>query len=211
MLIETKNKEIENMRSVMKCKQCALLGIMGMARTIQLIKHIAIHDKFQRMQYFEIFIWGGLKKILYNDRAINNKIEKGIEICNSLIPVLKEYDSSDDFDEQDHLLMQLKYSLIEKWYYFIDVLFYDMNSKDCKVLIQYSTVAGERIYAYLRVWYRVKYHIDTSRRVEAIEENPIYRKELDIIDDDIRFVQEKHNNSEIKQRIREYIKYKFWE
>lgn len=107
--------------------------------------------------------------------------------------------------------MQLKYSLVEEWYYFMDTLFYNMNSKHCRALIWHTTAASERIYAYLRVWYRVKYHVDSSCRVEAIEENPIYRRELDIIDDDIKFVQEKHSNGEIKQRVKEYMKYKFWE
>lgn len=46
----------------MECRQCALLGIMGMAGTTQLVKHIAAHEKFQKMLYFETFIQGGLKK-----------------------------------------------------------------------------------------------------------------------------------------------------
>ena len=52
MLSAKKNQEILNMTLNMKCEQCVLLGLMGMARTTQLGKHIATHRNFEHVSDF---------------------------------------------------------------------------------------------------------------------------------------------------------------
>lgn len=199
------------MISDLECKQCVLLGVMGMARTIQLVKYIASHEGLQRMSYFDTFIQGGMRKALYNDLEVNKKIKKGVRICNSLIPILENEHESDIINEQDYFLMNLDYSLVENWYYFINDLSCDMNDEKCKLLIKYLTVPGETIHAYLRIIYEVKYHMQSIDKDRKAEEHHIFKKELDIIDDDLKFVKKNNNSSDLEQRVNGYMQYRFWE
>ncbi|MDE7415687.1 MAG: hypothetical protein K2N44_05120 [Lachnospiraceae bacterium] len=102
--------------------------------------------------------------------------------------------------------MDTAYRLVERWFYFIDGLSYDFNDNKCKRIARYSTIPGSMIYTYLCVLYHVE-----SLSDKRAEEHPIYKKELNIIDNDMRFVQEDHSNSEIEQRVKGYMEYKFWE
>lgn len=56
MLGAEKKQEILNLTLNMKCEQCVLLGLMGMARTTQLGKHIATHYNFEHASDFSIYI-----------------------------------------------------------------------------------------------------------------------------------------------------------
>ncbi|MDE7415688.1 MAG: hypothetical protein K2N44_05125 [Lachnospiraceae bacterium] len=76
MLISEKCDKIMELIPDMGCKQCVILGIIGMARTIGLVKHISAHKQFKKMSDFDIYIHGGIKKVLYNDLDINKKLRK---------------------------------------------------------------------------------------------------------------------------------------
>jgi len=206
MLGAEKKQKILNLILNMKCEQCVLLGLMGMARTTQLGKHIATHYNFEHASDFSIYIHGGLKKLLYNDMGINKKIDKGICLCNWFIPILNHYDFSDNYNEQDSCLMGLAHSYIERWYYFIEELPGSFRTKNNRQIARYATIPAEFIFTYLCDLYQIE-----DLKDKRAEEHPIFLNEIRIIDDDIKYVQEKHSNIEIKKRVKEYMKYKFWE
>ncbi len=89
--IDSKCKFIQDNFSALECEQCILLGIMGMARTVKLVKYIASHNEFQGIATFDMYIWRGLKK-LYSDFTVNMKISEGEDVCNSLLLTLREED-----------------------------------------------------------------------------------------------------------------------
>ncbi|WP_349943815.1 hypothetical protein ABFV83_10950 [Lacrimispora sp. BS-2] len=55
-----------------------------------------------------------MRKVLYNDLEIEREVNRGIEVCNSLIPILEEYDYSDYINKQDEDIMGIAYSLVKE-------------------------------------------------------------------------------------------------
>jgi hypothetical protein len=90
-----KYNDIKTAIAALETKQCMYLGVMGMARTMKLVKYIGGHKQFYSLIQFETFIWGGMRKALFNELDVEKEVARGIEICNSLIPILEEYDYSD--------------------------------------------------------------------------------------------------------------------
>lgn len=204
--IDNKCKFIQDNILVMQCDQCILLGIMGMARTVGLVKYVASHSEFQLMSTFDMYIQGGIKK-LYNDLAINTKISEGENICNSLLLTLQEEEYIIT-DQQDQILMGLAYSLVENWYYFIGMLSLDVDNIESKRMARFLEVPSELIEEYLCCFYDISSPCD--KRIKEIENCDIVRTELDIIEDDIIFVQKEFDYNNVVQRVNKYMQYKFW-
>lgn len=206
-----KYKDIITAIPALETKQCMYLGIMGMARTMNLIKHIGNHKPFEKLLYFETFIFGGMRKVLYNDSEIDIDVNRGIEICNSLIPILEEYDYSDCINRQDEDIMGIAYSLIEEWYYFIGLLSLKMDNDKCKQMGRFLSTPCNLIDSYLHNKYD---GISTNREIqEQINNDMALQYELETIDLDILFVSHNGNLENIKiaeDRINKYMQYIFW-
>ena len=197
--------------ATLETNQCIYLGIMGMARTMTLVKHIASHKQFECLLHFEIFIIGGMKKVFYNDLAVEKEVNTGIEICNSLIPILEEYDYSDCVNKQDEDIMGVAYSLVEEWFYFIGLLSLKVENEKCKQIGRFSSTPSNLIDSYLCNKYDGTGNYQTVQ--DQVNNDAILQSELETIDSDILFVSDKDNlkNVEIvEERIRGYFKIKFW-
>ena len=205
--IDNKCKFIQDSISSMECNQCILLGLMGMARTVEFVKHVASHSEFQAISAFDMYIQGGLKK-LYNDSEINMKISEGEDACNSLLLTLQEEDY-EVTDQQDEILMGIAYSLIENWYYFIGMLSLDIDDIESKRTARFLEIPSELIEEYLCCLYDISSPSD--KRIKEIENYDIVKTELDNIEDDIKFVRKEHDYNDIEQRVNKYMRYKFWE
>ncbi len=197
--------------AALETKQCMYLGIMGMARTMKLIKHIGSHKQFENLLYFETFILGGMRKVLYNDLEIERDVNRGIEICNSLIPILEEYDYSDCINRQDEDIMGIAYSLVEEWYYFIGLLSLQMDNDKCKQMGRFLSTPCNLIDSYLHNKYD---GIGKNREIqEQVNNDMALQHELETIDLDILFVSHNGNLENIKiaeERINKYMQYIFW-
>lgn len=190
---------------------CIYLGLMGMARTITLAKHIASHKQFESLLLFETLILKGMRKVLYNDLAIENEVDSSIEICNSLIPILEEYDYSDCVNKQDEDIMGVAYSLVEEWFYFIGLLRLNIENVKCKQIGRFLSTPSNLIDSYLCNKY------DGIGNLQAVQElvnnDKVLQNELETIDADILFVTDKGSLRDIgkmEERICKYMKTKFW-
>jgi len=124
---------------------------------------------------------------------------------------LNDYDASEDMDtEQADLLVSggMVYSVVERWFYFIQDIKKDFSNDVCKRMIRFATVPSEYVYDYLLDLYDIT---SIKNKSAGIEEHPIYERELKIVDDDLKFVKKIHSNNEIEERVCEFMKYKFWE
>ncbi len=206
--IDSKCKFIQDNFSALECEQCILLGIMGMARTVKLVKYIASHNEFQGIATFDMYIWRGLKK-LYSDFTVNMKISEGEDVCNSLLLTLREEDYI-IIDQQDEILMGIAYSLIENWYYFIGMLSsLDIDNIESKRIAHFLEIPSELIEEYLCCLHDISSPSD--KRIKEIENYDMVITELDNIGDDIKFVQKEYDYNDIEQRVNKYMQYKFWE
>lgn len=203
-----KYEEIQEIINLMKTNQLIALGFMGMARTMLLVKHIANHVDFITAGQFEVFIKGGLKKWLYNNFSINKEVEKGLKICNDLIPALENYDYSDCLNKEDENIMGIAYSLIEEWYYFIGLISENMKDEICKKMGYFLTVPIICIDSYLCSKYDDMGRYDIVQK--RVNDDILIKKEIDLINDDLAFVS-LNNNLEntkvIEERIFNYMNY----
>ncbi|MCM1183212.1 MAG: hypothetical protein NC337_07545 [Roseburia sp.] len=205
--IDNMCKSIQDSISNMECKQCILLGIMGMARTVGLVKYIATHNEFQAISVFDTYIWGGIKK-LYNDSGINMKISEGEDTCNALLLILQEEDYKVT-NQQDEILMGIAYLLIENWYYFIGMLSLNIDNMESKRMARFLEVPSELIEEYLCCLYDVSSPSD--KRIKEMQNDDMVKAELDAMEDDIKFVRKPHGYNDVEQRVNKYMRYKFWE
>ena len=186
----------------LNCEQCILLGFMGMARINQLTEYIAAsHQQFQRLSGFSTYIYGELQKLLFQDFSIERKIIKGTRICNSLIPVVSDWLDSEPEDSIyyfDYHMVNGKWDylastaceLIEQWFYFINWLDFDLNDAHCKCIAEYLELPSNMIESYLSSMYE---DCDSDEYNEKTENSPLLKRELELIDSDIKFVQENKN------------------
>lgn len=203
-----KYEEIQEITNLMEINQLITLGFMGMARTVLLVKHIANHVDFITVGQFDIFIKGGLKKWLYNNFSINKEVEKGLKICNDLIPILENYDYSDCLNKEDENIMGIAYSLIEEWYYFIGLLSENIKDEICKKIGYFLTVPIICIDSYLCSEYDDigKYDIVQKK----VNDDILIKKEIYLINDDLAFVSlntNLENTKVIEERIFNYMNY----
>lgn len=205
--IDNQCKHIQDSIPGLECNQCILLGIMGMARTIELVKYIASHNGFQAMSSFDVYIQGGIKK-LYNHMEIDMKTNEGEDVCESLLTTLQE-DDYEVADRQDEILMGLAYSVVENWYYFIGMLSLHVDDMESKRTARFLEIPSELIEEYLCCLYDISSSSD--KRIKEIENYAMVKTELDNIEADIRFVQGKHDYKDAEKRVNTYMRYKFWE
>lgn len=196
--------------AVLETKQCMYLGIMGMARTMMLIKHIAGHKQFEKLLELEAFIFGGIRKAFYHDLTVEREAARSIEICNSFIVTLEEYDYSDCDSKQDEDIMAIAYSLVEEWYYFIGLLSLQIEDDKCKQIGRFLATPCNLIDSYLNNKYT---GIGKNQAVQdKVNNDTVLQQELETIDADIIFVSYKDNLVNIKiveERIHRYTQYKF--
>lgn len=203
-----KQEEIQEIINTMEMKQLITLGFMGMARTMFLVKHISNHNDFITVSRFEMFLKGGLNKWLYHNFTIDKEVEKGLNICNNLIPILENYDYSDCLNQEDENIMGIAYSLIEEWYYFIGFISENMEDEICKKMGQFLMVPIICIDSYLCSEYDEMGTYDIVQK--KVNDDILIKKEIDLIYSDLAFVSLNTNLDNIKvieERIFNYMNY----
>lgn len=90
-----------------------------------------------------------MRKVFYDNLEIERDVNRGIEICNSLVHILKEYDYSDCINRQDEDIMGIAYSFVEEWYHFIGLLSLKMDNDKCKQMGRFLSTPCNLIDSYL--------------------------------------------------------------
>jgi len=198
-----KSHEVQLILSELEPNQLVPLGFMAMARTLKLIDTIASHEGFHVLGNFNQLILGGLKKWLYSDLSVKVEAENALNICNSLIETLESYDYSDCIDKYNEDIMGIAYAIVEDWYYFIELIYEDINSSK---ISRFLTTPITAIDSYLCNKYSdLRKYSEIQKKVNDDE---LLKREIGLIDADISFIKSKHiNDDDIRERIINYTLY----
>lgn len=100
-------------------KESILLGTMGMMRTYNILNILSTQEGLTIVNEFTIVGDIILSIVLDDEKDKVNMLEKFPQICEELIPVLEEYNQSNLSEDMSNI-MDCKYGLMEKLYYFTD-------------------------------------------------------------------------------------------
>jgi len=191
------------------------LGILGMARTIALMKYISKRGHFQVLDSFDYYISCFFNKIKTGNMSQMKEIQRGQKLCDRLFSDVEgfTYDSGKSLQEKS--LVERVYCLLENWFFFLGFYELPMDHPGFQDLGRMAVTPLELIDEYLYSLFDVgdqgQYPMGMVQH--RVNQEPMILRESRMVDRDIQLVSRPDFQSSFRgmeARMMEYMQYKFW-
>lgn len=201
-IVDIKYKELIGKLESLPFRANAILGLFGMARTINITNILAKDNNFKDLGILDKAINEILNILVWNKME---DVKKYCDICENLIEFAEVQTKHEYLNQKEENVFGLAYMILETWFYFLQTDFRNLKGTEDNDFRRFILFPAEIIQEYLSTENSsIKLKIE---RQNIINSNKKLLNELLLVDKDTNFILCKNYEVEnICRKVKEYSK-----